>query len=166
VSDWTAHVLFAWFLMDLLTLRWGGLERYRGAVLAGSLLPDAGVVSMFTSSPWVGYAVFPLNSFAGVWVLSGAVSFLFVRPYRRARKVFLAVAAAGTLHLLIDSLYWSFEGRVAPFFPFSFEKVSFNLLTHNEPTALYIAVLLVAISTIYRYYFAGITPPLRLDGNE
>ncbi|MBS1263087.1 MAG: hypothetical protein MAG715_00255 [Methanonatronarchaeales archaeon] len=122
-----------------------------GAVLAGSLLPDAGVISMFTSSPWVGYAAFPLNSFAGVWVLSGAVSFAFVKPYSKAKKVSLAVAAAATLHLLIDSLYWSFEGRLVPFFPFSMEKVGVNVLTHNEATALYVAVALVVLSTVYRY---------------
>lgn len=147
MPDWLTHVLIGWFLCDLLSVRYRGLERYRTAFLVGSILPDARYAELFLRGHidllWFSW---PIHTPIGVLLIAGiAALVLDSAPY------FYILSLTGIAHILADLLVVTgFGGRETLLFPFSFQMYSLGLFWQESLYPTYIALALVLASTLLR----------------
>lgn len=148
MSDWLTHILIGWAIFEVISYYKPKLEKYRSLFLLGSILPDIGVISMFLSHPSVSYLSFPFKSFFGIFLFSSILLLLFLSPKQPLKTPFLFLVSPAFLHLLLDSLYWSWLGRLAPFFPLSLTKFGLNIFSHRSEVLLLPSFLLAVSLTI------------------
>jgi len=156
MADWLTHVLFTWALFTIITKYKPEWKKYQPLVLIGAILPDIKNVAMLIKLPILEYLAFPFNSFLVVFLLSALTVLILTKEdmsqgdtaWQHFQLPILLTFASASFHLLIDSLYWSLQGRLVPFFPLTLTKVGINIFSHRSEQLLIPALILAAATLI------------------
>lgn len=147
MPDWLTHVLFAWALWNILSLKFN--MPFRGVFIVGSLLPDIDKVEMMipvNAEPFLSVFHTPV----GALITSGIISRALFRDHIKQAHIFIALGIGSIFHLLLDLMGKSMDGRVMLFFPFSFGSYSFNIFAQEDFMFLIASFYL---QECYRYRF-------------
>ncbi len=123
MADGLTHVLLAWVLVELLSIKYPWVMKYRSLVLVGSVLPDIGNFKIFFGefgASELYYLFMPFHSIVGALLLVGIVTMVFKEEFRK--RVFMLLAAGVAVHLIADYFIIFLEGKLPLFFPLTFER--------------------------------------------
>lgn len=151
MPDWLNHVLFAWALWNILSLKFN--MPFIGIFITGSLLPDIDKVEVmipFNAEPFLSVFHTPV----GALITSGVISMAILRDGQA--HVFLALGIGSISHLLLDLMVKSMDGRVMLFFPFSFVSYSLNIIAQKDFMFLYLAMAVFLMSFIVMRYHGDV----------
>lgn len=146
MPDWLTHVLFAWALWNIISIKFNIL--YRGVFLTGSIVPDIKIVYLLFPKIESYLSVF--HTPIGIIIISGILARLAFKDNVKKAYIFLVIGISSLFHLFLDLLVNSMEGRVMLFFPFSFNYYSLNIFMQEDFTFLYFAFLALFTSLVFR----------------
>ncbi len=151
MADGLTHVLLGWVAVELISIKYPWAMKYRALVLVGAILPDIGNFAVLmgeTGANELYYLFMPLHSIVGSLLLVGVLTMIFKGEYRK--KVFLLLTAGVATHLAADYFIIFLDGKVPLFFPFTFEKVGYDLFLQEGRGFLIVALVAVVVTVLRR----------------
>ncbi len=151
MADGLTHVLLGWVAVELISIKYPWAMKYRALVLVGAILPDIGNFAVLmgeTGANELYYLFMPLHSIVGSLLLVGVLTMIFKGEYRK--KVFLLLTAGVATHLAADYFIIFLDGKVPLFFPFTFEKVGYDLFLQAGRGFLIVALVAVVVTVLRR----------------
>jgi len=144
MPDWLAHVLFAYVMCWVVSLRFNVFGNAKtGVVLLGALLPDVVKINLLFQllglDVWDFIAV--LHTPVGSLLLAALLSLFFNRP----GEVFPLFLFGSATHFFLDFLLIRLGGGLLFFFPFSWTGYQLEIIQIDNYS---IALILVFISVI------------------
>ena len=118
-----------------------GVQRYSGKLfstpwfLIGTILPDILSRPFNILFPSVSWFFVPFHTPAGLLLVSALISEFFAAPMRRL--VFLSLSGGASLHLFLDLFQRHSGGGYYLFFPFSWRKFEFGLVSPEASLYLF-----------------------------
>lgn len=151
MPDGFTHVLMGWLMVELLSIKFEWVMKYRALVLFGAILPDLGnfklIMGEFGAHEFY-YVFLPFHSLIGVLLLVGIFSFIFKQEYRR--RAFLLLSAGAFSHLFADYLMIYLEGKLPLFFPFAFERVGYGVFVQAGQAFIIVLTLAILATVLHR----------------
>lgn len=151
MADGLTHVLLGWVAVELISIKYPWAMKYRALVLVGAILPDIGNFAVLmgeTGANELYYLFMPLHSIVGSLLLVGILTMIFKEEYRK--RVFLLLTAGVATHLAADYFIIFLDGKVPLFFPFTFQKVGYDLFLQAGRGFLVVAAATAVIVTVLR----------------
>jgi hypothetical protein len=104
-------------------------------ILIGTILPDILTRPFIILFPPVGWFFMPFHTPAGLLLVSALISELFAAS--RRRLIFLSLTGGAGLHLFLDLFQKHSSGGYYLFFPFSWRKFEFGLVSPEASLYLF-----------------------------
>lgn len=150
MADGLAHVLLGWLMVELLSIKYPWVMKYRSIVLFGAILPDLGNFKLIMGELGAHefyYIFLPFHSILGAFLLICIFTLIFKAEYRK--RVFYLLSAGVFTHLLADYLMIYLEGKLPLFFPFTFNRVGYGVFVQAGRGLIIISILAI-LATVAR----------------
>jgi len=151
VADGLTHVLLGWIAVELISIKYPWAMKYRALVLVGAILPDIGNFSVLlgeTGANELYYLFMPFHSMIGSMLLVGILTMIFKEEYMK--RAFLLLTAGVATHLAADYFIIFLEGKLPLFFPFTFERVGYDLFLQAGRGFLIITIVFTGVMVLRR----------------
>lgn len=147
MPDWVGHVLSAWILCRILSLKY---EEFNTAnivlVMIGSILPD--LYKSFIFFPDLKNYLMIIHLPIGTLIIAGMLSIFFIDK----KRAFLLFTLGILTHYFLDMLQMDFSGGIFIFYPFNWYQFTFGLIsTDNWYFTLSILGFAVLVYAVTRF---------------
>ena len=131
MPEWLTHVIFAYLVFKLCSLRYRSLDGADMAlVLMGSILPDFSKIDLAfgVAGMDIQNMVDPLHTPIGSILVAGLLSLLF----QNCSKAFMLLVIGAGTHLLLDTMESQIAGGIMLLFPLSWNRYSLAILPNDD----------------------------------
>ena len=154
MPDWVTHILVAWMVCTILSLKYKQINpAYTVVCMAGALIPDIYKIVIPLGLAGIHAETF-LMSFhlpAGSLILAG----IFTLFFKEKKKLVLLLLVLGVAtHYALDLLIINFNGGIYLLFPFSWSYWQFDIIPDDD-YIITIASILAALGVYLILFFVN-----------
>ena len=131
MPDWLAHILFAYLVCKIVSLKFKSLGGEEIAVIfIGAIIPDLTKAKLIFGIAGMDIQdmIETIHTPAGSLLVIAFISIFFIDT----RRVFLLLALGAGTHFLLDLMEKTLDGGILLLFPLSWERYSFDLIPNDD----------------------------------
>lgn len=152
VPDLFTHILVAWTIGTILSLRWKWIDMpYISLIMIGSVIPDCSrIMLLFTNFQYnsIHKVIAPIHMPIGSFV----VACIFTLLFQEKKQVLLLMSLGIATHYILDLMLINLNGGMYLLYPLSWDRYALNLISSSDYNITIVALIIAFIVYLFKKY--------------